>query len=65
MTWIHTGDVRAAPATTAEQIAGATAVVVLWSERYFASTTYGTLWSTEFLVEFPYTRTLGPCTAAS
>ena len=49
MTWIHTGDVRAAPATTAERIATASAVVVVWSERYFASTTYGTLWSTPFL----------------
>jgi hypothetical protein len=55
MTWIHTGDVRAAPATTAERIAGATAVVVLWSERYFASTVYGTLWSTPFLDQLALT----------
>ena len=49
MTWIHTGQVRQAPATTAEQIAASSAVVVVWAERYFASTTYGTLWSTAFL----------------
>lgn len=49
LTWIHTLDVRTAPATTAEYIAGSRAVVLVWAERYFGSTEFGTLWSTEFL----------------
>jgi hypothetical protein len=61
MTWIHTGEVRTAPATTAEHVKAAQTLVVVWSERYFASTTYGTLWSDAFLDKLE--TTLGTASA--